>query len=164
MESASRTRCGNPRDLMAGLAFMAVGAAIAMKARAYNIGTPSNSGAGFFPFYLGLILAGIGLIVAVIAILDRRSAREAMGFHPRAFLWVLGPVILFGAMLMQGGLVLSAFVAVLLSSFASRQFRWRGALLNAVVLAIIVLGAFAYALRIQIPVWPAMIVEGMRQT
>ena len=104
----------------------------------------------------------IGVLIAVIAILARVSEREAMGFHPRAFLWVLGPVILFGAMLMQGGLVLSAFVAVLLSSFASRQFRWRGALLNAVVLAIIVLGAFAYALRIQIPVWPAMIVEGMR--
>lgn len=153
---------GNGRDQICGLLFILVGAAIAWKAQSYSVGPPSNSGPGFFPFYLGLILVGLGVVIAVMALLDRSGASERLTMHPRTFFGVLLPVILFGVLLVPAGLVVSSFVAVLLSSIASREFRWRGSLINACVLAAIVLGGFHYILRIQIPVWPNALIEWMR--
>lgn len=153
MSGALRPR-RNLRDQIAGVLFIAVGAAISYKAQSYRLGVPSDSGPGFFPFYLGLVLAGLGVLITAVATFTHDPGAERFRFHPRTFFGVLLPVVIFGAMLMPMGLVASAFVAVLLSSFASREVTWRGALLNSVTLAAIVLIGFAIILKIQIPVWP----------
>lgn len=147
----------NLRDQIAGVLFILVGGAIAWKAQSYRLGVPSDSGPGFFPFYLGLVLAGLGVLITAVATFTHDPEAERFRFHPRTFFGVLLPVVIFGAMLMSMGLVASAFVAVLLSSFASREVTWRGALLNSVTLAAIVLIGFAIILKIQIPVWPAFL-------
>jgi hypothetical protein len=48
-------------------------------------------------------------------------------------------------------------VVILLSSLASREFRWRGALLNAAVLTLAAWLVFAWGLRATIPVWPGFL-------
>ncbi|WP_165585522.1 tripartite tricarboxylate transporter TctB family protein [Roseococcus sp. SYP-B2431] len=149
----------NLRDQIAGVLFIAVGAAIAWKAQSYRVGPPSDSGPGFFPYYLGLLLAGLGVAITAVASFTQDPEAERFGFRPRTFLGVLLPVVVFGAMLMPMGLVASAFVAVLLSSFASREVTWRGALVNSVTLSVIVLLGFALILKIQIPVWPQFLVQ-----
>ncbi|WP_424811508.1 tripartite tricarboxylate transporter TctB family protein [Roseococcus sp. YIM B11640] len=154
MSSGQDRRGGSRRDQIAGLAFVAVGSAIAWKAQSYNVGVPSNSGPGFFPFYLGLLLAGLGVVITAVACFRHDPAEERFQFQPRTFFGVLLPVVLFGLMLMPLGFVLAAFVTVLLSSFASREVTWRGALMNSAILAVIVFLGFAVVLKIQIPVWP----------
>ena len=52
---------------------------------------------------------------------------------------------------------LSAFVLVLVSSMASHEFSWKGAILNAIILVLISLGAFVYGINLQMPVWPAFL-------
>ena len=54
-------------------------------------------------------------------------------------------------------MVLSVFVLVLVSSMASHEFSWKGALLNGVVLVLINMGAFVYGINLQMPVLPAFI-------
>ncbi|MNT70876.1 Tripartite tricarboxylate transporter TctB family protein [compost metagenome] len=65
--------------------------------------------------------------------------------------------MLFGLLLKPLGMVLSVLVLVLVSSMASHEFSWKGALLNGVVLVLISLGAFVYGINLQMPVWPAFL-------
>jgi hypothetical protein len=44
---------------------------------------------------------------------------------------------------------------VFVSSMASHEFGWKGALVNAFVLLAICAGAFVYGLGLQLPMWPA---------
>ncbi|MDB5413597.1 MAG: rane protein [Rubritepida sp.] len=152
----------NIRDQIAGMLFVLLGAAIAYKARSYTVGPPSNSGAGFFPFYLGLLLVGLGVAITAVASFKHDPDAERFSMHPRTFLGVLLPVVIFGITLVPAGLVLSAFIAVMLSSYASPEVTFRGALLNAAVLSVIVLVGFAMILGIQIPVWPNVLIEWLR--
>ncbi len=70
----------------------------------------------------------------------------------KAVLWILGSVVLFGLLLKPLGMVLSVFVLVLVSSMASHEISWKGALLNGVVLVLISMGAFVYGINRQMPV------------
>ncbi|MNY04331.1 Tripartite tricarboxylate transporter TctB family protein [compost metagenome] len=54
-------------------------------------------------------------------------------------------------------MVLSVIVLVLASSMASHEFSWKGAILNAVILVVISMGAFVYGINLQMPVWPAFL-------
>jgi hypothetical protein len=55
------------------------------------------------------------------------------------------------------GLVAALVGLVLISSLASHEFKWKGAVLNAVFLLIVCVGAFVYGLGLQLPLWPAFI-------
>ena len=71
--------------------------------------------------------------------------------------WVLGAVVLFGLLLQPLGLVLSLLVLVVVSSRASHEFSWRGALVNGAVLALFSVGVFIKGINLQIGLWPAFL-------
>lgn len=144
-------------DFFSGLMFIAVGIGFSVVARGYTMGTAARMGPGYFPFWLGVLLALLGVIVALGALSTKSEADRIARFDFRTVLWVLGSVVLFALVLKPLGMVLSVVVLVLVSSMASHEFTWRGALLNAVVLVVISMGAFVYGIHLQMPVWPAFL-------
>src|SRR5215217_3178616 len=60
----------------------------------------------------------------------------------------------FGLFLPRLGLIISLITVVLVSSYASHEFGWRAALINTVVLVVLCLAVFVYALSLQFPLWP----------
>lgn len=144
-------------DFFSGLMFTAVGIGFSVVARGYTMGTAARMGPGYFPFWLGVLLALLGVIVALGALSTKGDADRIARFDVRTVLWVLGSVVLFALVLKPLGMVLSVVVLVLVSSMASHEFTWRGALLNAVVLVVISMGAFVYGIHLQMPVWPAFL-------
>ena len=86
----------NPKDFWAGVLFAAMGAAFAIivKVYEYPMGTASRMGAGYFPFLLGVIMALLGLIIIVQALLT--SGGPVTKFAWRPLFWVLGAFVLFG--------------------------------------------------------------------
>ena len=52
------------KDFVSGLMFMAVGGGFAWGAVDYEIGEAARMGPGYFPFMLGMILLGLGALVA----------------------------------------------------------------------------------------------------
>lgn len=144
-------------DFFSGLMFIAVGIGFSVVACGYTMGTAARMGPGYFPFWLGVLLALLGVIVALGALSLKGEADRIARFDLRTVLWVLGSVVLFALVLKPLGMVLSVVVLVLVSSMASHEFTWRGALLNAVVLVVISMGAFVYGIHLQMPVWPAFL-------
>jgi len=71
--------------------------------------------------------------------------------------WIVASVVLFGLLLTRAGLVISLATLVLVSSRASHEFKWKGAVLNALLLLAMCLGAFVFGLGLQLPLWPSFI-------
>lgn len=149
------TSIRDQKNFAAGLLYIAAGLAFAIGATNYTLGSPERMGPGYFPFWLGILLAIIGAVV-LAGSLGRRVQREALPrFHLKTLGWILGAVALFGALLQPLGLIVSLLAVVIVSSMASHEFGWKGALLNAVFLLVVCQGAFVYGLGLQLPLWPA---------
>jgi hypothetical protein len=46
---------------------------------------------------------------------------------------------------------------IMISSYASPEFRWKEALISSAVLAAVAVGAFLWGLGLQFPVWPTFL-------
>ena len=69
----------------------------------------------------------------------------------------LGSVVLFGVLYKPLGLIVSMLVQIVISSYASDEFSWKAALINAGVLIVMCLVVFAWALRVPFQIWPSFI-------
>jgi hypothetical protein len=152
-----KLRIQNQKDFAAGLIYLVAGAGFAIGAFNYNIGDAARMGPGWFPLWIGVLLAVLGLVIAAKA-MGPGAAREALQRPElRTMGWILGSVVLFGLLLQPLGLVLSLAVLVLVSSFGSHEFGWKGAVLNAVVLILFSVGVFIRGIHLQIGLWPAFL-------
>ena len=145
----------NQKDFVSGLMFVAVGLIFSYIATTYNMGTSAKMGPGFFPFWLGLVLALLGAIVTMSATSKKAPKDTIAKLDWPSVLWVTGSVVLFGVVLAYLGLVLSLFVLVFISAMASHEFHWKGTIVNAVILNLIAYVAFVWGLRLQFQVWPS---------
>ncbi|MBY4897041.1 tripartite tricarboxylate transporter TctB family protein [Cupriavidus sp. AU9028] len=150
-------RINRQTDFASGLMFILVGLGFSMVARGYTMGTAARMGPGYFPFWLGILLAILGAVVAFGAFSPKGTGDRIARVDLRTLLWVLGSVVLFALVLKPLGMVLSVVVLVITSSMASHEFSWKGAVCNAVVLVAISLVAFVYGINLQMPVWPAFL-------
>lgn len=147
----------NQKDFAAGVIYVLAGAGFSLGALNYRLGDASRMGPGWFPFWVGILLAAVGM-ATISASLRAGAAPEAIK-RPElgSVAWILGAVVLFGLLLQPAGLVLALAVLVLVSSRASHEFSWVGALVNAVVMILFSTGVFIYGINLQIQLWPAFI-------
>jgi hypothetical protein len=138
------------KDILAGLAFVAFGLAFAVMATSYDIGTSVAMGPGYFPLVLGGLLVLFGGVIVAKGFLDGEAG--AVGAIPwRALVLVLGAVLFFAVTVRGLGVVPATFVAVLMSSFASRRTGVVAALVISVGLTVLCVVIFIVALRLQLP-------------
>jgi len=142
----------HPKDFVAGLLFVAVGAAAIIIGAGYTLGTAAHMGPGYFPRMLGILLVVIGAVLSLRSLRLRGESLPAWKWRPTVV--VLGSVVLFGAIVTPLGLVLSTIVLIVLSSAASAEFRPREAMVSSVLLAAVVVGVFVFGLHLQLPIWP----------
>ncbi|AEI77979.1 Tripartite tricarboxylate transporter TctB family protein [compost metagenome] len=150
-------RIRSQKDFASGLLFILVGFGFSWVARGYSMGTAAKMGPGYFPFWLGIVLALLGALVLWGSLSSKMEEDNLARWDIKTLLWILGSVVLFGLLLKPLGMVLSVLVLVLVSSMASHEFSWKGAILNSIILVLISLGAFVYGINLQMPVWPAFL-------
>ncbi|HET7774407.1 MAG TPA: tripartite tricarboxylate transporter TctB family protein [Burkholderiaceae bacterium] len=120
-------------DFWSGVMFITVGLFFSIYGRInYDLGTAGRMGPGYFPFWLGLILAGLGLVVLFGALRSHREADEVGAWDWKSLLFVLGAVVVFGFMLRPMGMILSVVVLVAIASLASHEARWSAVLKGAI--------------------------------
>jgi hypothetical protein len=139
----------NPRDFWAGLIYLVIGLSAFYIAQDYEMGTAVRMGPGYFPRVLSILLALIGLAALVRSFIRPGEAVGALAWWPA--LLVLGATAIFGLLVRGAGLVLSLFVLVLISAYASRQFRLPSTVLLAAGLAVFSALVFLKGLGIPLP-------------
>jgi hypothetical protein len=147
----------NQKNFAAGLLYIATGATFSMGALFYKMGSAARMGPGYFPFWLGLLLVVIGIVVLAGSVRVRSPETTFPKLDWQVLAWILASVVLFGLLLVRAGLVISLVALVLVSSRASHEFKWKGAVLNAALLLAMCLGAFVFGLGLQLPLWPSFI-------
>lgn len=142
----------SPKDFWAGMLYIACGLATIVIALDYHAGTAGRMGPGYFPRGLGALMIVLGMVLSVRGV-RVKGPRIWLG-SPKPLLVILGSVVLFGLTVPVTGMALATVLLVIVSSMASSEFRWREAVIASLVLAAFAVGAFAYALGVQMPIWP----------
>ena len=150
-------RIRNEKDVAAGVLYMLFGAAFSLGALNYKLGDPARMGPGWFPFCIGILLVVVGLLTAWTGVRPTAAAEKVKRPELRPLAWVIGAVVLFGLLLQPLGLVGSLFVLVVVSSFASHEFTWKGAVATAIALILFSTAVFVWGINLQIPLAPAFL-------
>jgi putative tricarboxylic transport membrane protein len=145
------------RDFVGGVFLILVGAGFAIAAQRYPFGSLARFGAGFFPFWLGIVLAGLGGLLAASALIGKEGGDEPAfaTIDVQSLAPVIGSVVVFGFILTRLGLLLSVVILVLMSSLGSRDLRWPSTIVAALLLAVGCCAVFVYGLGLVVPVLPA---------
>jgi hypothetical protein len=147
----------NQRDFGAGIMFILIGIFFAVIATQYRMGTAAKMGPGYFPFWLGVLMAVIGLII-LFGSMSKKTAEEKMPhWNFKIMLWITGSVVLYGILLPIMGFFVAIFALVFVSASASHEFGWKGTFINAAVLMLFTYLAFVEGLGLTFPLWPAFI-------
>jgi hypothetical protein len=142
----------NPRDFWSGVMFLVVGSLFAGIAYNYKLGTAARMGPGFFPFFLGLILAIIGVIVLVVSL--KSKGPNVDKFHWIPIFWVLASICLFGVLLKLTGVLVAGVGLVIGSSIGSGEFKLKEILILAATLSVFCAAVFVGGLKLPIPMCP----------
>ena len=112
------------KELCAGLLYLGIAGAFLWFGRDYRLGSGAKMGPGFFPFYLSLGLAALG--VAAVFRGFRIDGERAGSIAWKPLMLVLSGCLAFGLLLNPAGLVPALAALCLLSAGASAYFRVSG--------------------------------------
>lgn len=102
------------KQLNSGAFFLLVAVVAFFWSQAYEMGSPTQMGPGFFPALLSIVLALIGVACIVQGLFSAQSDPVAShGLEP--LLFILASIVAFGFLIDRVGLVPAIFAAVLLS-------------------------------------------------
>ena len=137
----------SPKDLLAGLVFVAFGLAFGSASLGYDLGSATRMGPGFFP----LVLAGILTVLGAIIVFQGITVPSADRVGPTP--WFAGTLlvaalVVFGLTVRGLGLVPALMIAVFMSAFASRRTGVVGAAVMSVGLTALCVLIFVYGLRL----------------
>jgi hypothetical protein len=139
------------QDVLGGLALAALGVFAAVYAQRYEFGDLNRMGPGFFPASLGVLLALLGVLIALPALF--RSGPPIL-VRWKTFALVMASIVAFALTLKVLGLIFATMLAVVLASMADDDTQWKGRLLIAVGVAALTYLIFGLGLRMVLPVWP----------
>ncbi|MDT7521299.1 tripartite tricarboxylate transporter TctB family protein [Rhodoferax sp. TBRC 17198] len=152
------------KDFFSGLMFIVVGAAFALGASTYSIGTGARMGPGYFPLVLGVLLAIIGIAVTFTSLVVETEDGDKVGkFAWKPLFFIISANLVFGACigglpvigLKPLGLIVGIYLLTYIASHAGDEHKFKEVAVLATILALLSYVAFIVLLKLQFPVWPA---------
>lgn len=148
------------RDFWSGIMFTVVGIGFAVGATNYSMGASARPGPGYFPLLLSVILAILGGIVLFKSLTIETEGGDPIGSIAwRPLLVIVVGIAFFGVALPRLGMVITVPILILISSLAGDEFKWKGVLVNAIVLTVFSWLIFVAGLKLTIPLWPTFLVN-----
>lgn len=147
----------NQKDFGAGLMYMVIGLFFTFMATQYSMGTPAKMGPGYFPFWLGLLMTALGLLILIKSLSAKAAIEKIPPFNWKIIGLITGSVVLYGVLLPTMGFVVAVFVLVFMSASASHEYHWKGTLINAIFLVVFTYSVFVLGLKLQFPLLPSFL-------
>ena len=144
----------NQKDFGAGIMYMVIGLFFTILATQYQMGTAAKMGPGYFPFWLGLLMTALGLLILVKSLSAKAAIEKIPKFDWKIIGMITGSVVLYGILLPTMGFIIAIAVLVFMSASASHEFHWKGTLVNAIVLIVFTYSVFVLGLKLQFPLLP----------
>ncbi len=147
----------NHRDFGAGIMYMVIGLFFTIVASQYQMGTAAKMGPGYFPFYLGILMTFLGLLVLLQSFSAKAAIERIPKFNWRIIAQITGAVVLYGLLLPRLGFLIAVVVLVFVSASASKEFTWKGTTINAAFLVAFTYSVFVLGLKLQFPLLPVFL-------
>jgi putative tricarboxylic transport membrane protein len=167
-------RIKSERDFWSGLMFVALGIVFAIGASHFSMGPAcpgqdpcganlwarlaqlsADPGPGYLPLALSILLALLGGVVLFKSLTIESEGGDPIGaFAWRPLLAIVVAIAVFAVLLERIGLALTVPALVAVASMGSPGWRWKGVLVNALVLAVASSLVFVWGLKLAIPLWP----------
>jgi hypothetical protein len=142
------------KDFLAGSLYMAFGLLGLWLGRSLEVGTASAMEAGYFPRLVCALLIAVGAALSATALMRAGDVPERGRWRPLVFVTL--SCLAFALLLHSLALVPTLLVTILLACLAGGNLRPLPLLLLSLVLIVAIVGIFVVALRIAIPLWPAL--------
>ena len=142
------------KDFYSGLMFMSLGGFFALWAGNYPMGSAVRMGPAYFPTILGWLTATLGVIIFIRGLKVPDAPPTRMQWKP--FVMILSAAILFGLIMdvFNLGFIPAVFVAVFVCAYGGYEFRFKEALIEAIVLVVLCWAMFVYGLGLPFRLWP----------
>ncbi len=147
------------RDYYAGALISLIGAAVVLNAFNYQIGTLTRMGPGMFPLVLGILMAGVGVLIAANAgevtadTLDHLDHDASPYPDVRGSLAIIVGMSAFIFLTPTLGFVAGTFTCVFLAAIGDKDASWLGSLLLAGVVTVIGIVVFILGLKMNLPLF-----------
>jgi len=109
-------------------------------------------GPGTAPRLFGGLLAAVAVIIMINGLISHGPPLERWGI--RAPVLFIASVVFFGATVRPLGLVISAFVTLMIASAASKEVRWVESAVWSALLTAASIALFVYGLNLPMQLWP----------
>jgi Tripartite tricarboxylate transporter TctB family len=140
----------NPKDFWTGAIYVAFGAAFVLIAQDYGMGTAFRMGPAYFPTVLGGILVLIGLISVGRSFL--KPGTQISAYTIKGLVTVVGSTLVFGFIVRGAGLAVALPILVLMTGYASIDFRWGRMIALAAGITVFCVLIFVKGLGVPLPV------------
>jgi len=150
-------RIRNHRDFWSGVLFIATGLLFMVLSRQYNLGTAAKMGPGYFPTILGGLMAALGVLIMLPAFSSKGPQVRVDKMDFKSIVLILVAVAVYAATLPKLGFIVSLFLLIMISSWASHEFKLMTSLLSSVVLLVFSWLVFVKGLELQFPFLPTFL-------
>lgn len=142
------------KDLLAGAMFMVFGLGGAVIATGYGMGTAARMGPGYFPVALGMVIALLGAVMSVKALLNPDSSEPIEAGKLRPILFISLAILAFGLLIDGRGLIAAVVALVVIARFAGREGSALEVLAITALLTVIATAIFVWGLNIPLKLRP----------
>jgi hypothetical protein len=147
-------RIRNKRDLLGGCIIAGFGVVGLIEGQRLGTGTLRNMGPGFVLCWLGVILIGLGPLVALSKAESDPESEVAFEVPEwRGWLCITAGVISFILLGAREGLVLASFSSVFISALGDRTTTLKSAFTLGICVTVFGVALFHYALGVSIPLF-----------
>jgi hypothetical protein len=138
-------------DLWSGIMFIGFGLLAVWISRDYPFGTASRMGPGFFPTWIGIIMASLGVLIALASLKSEEDKIGKWAWRPMILMSV--GFVLFGWGIDHIGFIPASFGLVIIGAAAGTQFKWKEVIPLAIGLVIGCWALFIKGLELPFPLF-----------
>ena len=150
LESAKRRPA--MEDLLFGVFLVALAIGVFVATRKLQLGTAADMGPGYFPQAIAWGLVAFGAVfIAKSFVIAGDPIRPP---HWRALILIPAAVGVFALLVRPAGLALASFLAMVVSSFASKETRFGEVILFSAGISAASVLLFVKALALPVPIFP----------
>src|SRR3954471_19495931 len=141
-----------PKDLCAGLFFIAVGIAGYWFVREMPMGAAVRMGPGYIPKVLSVIVALFGVFIAGRSFIIQGDPLDAWKLRP--LLIISASIFGFAFLIDSNGLLVAAIVLMVVGTIGGREFFWKEMIIFSVIMAVGAVIIFHILLGLPMQVFP----------
>ncbi|MEK6594276.1 MAG: tripartite tricarboxylate transporter TctB family protein, partial [Pseudomonadota bacterium] len=141
----------NQENFWSGLMFIGFGILAIAISRDYPLGSAMRMGPGYFPTYLGAIMALLGVIIVLGAF--KTEGEKIKPFAWRGMILLTLAFSIFGWAIDHIGFVPALFAMIVCSALAGKEFKLLEVLIMSVVLILGCIALFIYGLELPFPLF-----------